>query len=103
MQEFEQKIEGKHTFESKAKVIDQSERIVQPHMDQRAHQSKQPTQDSDKPCIGVIKAHLTATQRRLRSVCGPANSAEPAQLPPTYLFHMAPPHCFSRSIPGEMS
>jgi hypothetical protein len=42
MQEFEQKMEEKHTLESKAKVINQSEHTVQPHMDQRAHQSKQP-------------------------------------------------------------
>jgi hypothetical protein len=34
-------MEGKHTLESKAKVIDQLEHAVQPHMDQRAHQSMQ--------------------------------------------------------------
>jgi hypothetical protein len=35
-------MEGKDTLEPKAKTIDQSERIVQPHMNQKAHQSMQP-------------------------------------------------------------
>jgi hypothetical protein len=34
-------MEEKHTLESKEKVIDQSERTVQPHMDQKAHQDMQ--------------------------------------------------------------
>jgi hypothetical protein len=33
-------MEGIHTFESKAQNTNQSECAVQPHMDQRAHQSK---------------------------------------------------------------
>jgi hypothetical protein len=36
-------LEGKHTPQSKAQNVDQSERSIQPHMDQRAHQDMQPT------------------------------------------------------------
>jgi hypothetical protein len=33
-------MEGKHTFESKARKTDQSERTIKRHMDQKAHQSE---------------------------------------------------------------
>jgi hypothetical protein len=48
-------MEGKHTFESKAQNTDQSECIVQPHMDQRAHQSKH--NPSDKHSANHAQAH----------------------------------------------
>jgi hypothetical protein len=36
-------MEGKHILESNAKSIDQLECTIQPHMDQKAHQSMKPT------------------------------------------------------------
>jgi hypothetical protein len=60
-------MEGKHTLESKAKAINQSECTVKSHMDQRAHQDMQLTSDSTKPYTKDPRAHLPATQQRLRS------------------------------------
>jgi hypothetical protein len=51
-------MEGKHTFESKAKAIDQSERTVQPHMVQR------PTNTCNQ--LRIAPVHTRQTQGSTR-------------------------------------
>jgi hypothetical protein len=72
-----QKIEQRKThLEFKAKTINQSERTVQPHMDQRVRKHMQPTSGRAGACMPDQRAHWAVTLPKHKRNGGLARSAE---------------------------